>query len=152
MDRLTGIDCNGWYAPIGTALEERQRGQAIYRLAAYEDVGLEPEQCENAKTIIEIAFSDDTSKAERIRELLKADKEGRLAVLPCKVGGSMLNMIDIEHPGIMKGLHFTVAYESVRGIIFHMPYDIFLENIGAGHVQPLSKEAEKALEAMKNGN
>ena len=59
------------------------------RLKDYEDTGLTPEQCENAKVIIEIAFSDDTSKAERIRELLKADKEGRLVVLPCKVGSSV---------------------------------------------------------------
>ena len=59
------------------------------RLKDYEDTGLTPEQCENAKVIIEIAFSDDTSKAERIRELLKADKEGRLVVLPCKVGSTV---------------------------------------------------------------
>ena len=58
----------------------------VERLAAYEDTGLEPKQCENAKIIIESAFSDDTSKAERIRELLKADKAGRVVVLPCKVG------------------------------------------------------------------
>ena len=51
-------------------------------LAAYEDTWMTPEQCENAKVIIEAAFSDNTSKAERIRELLKADKEGRLVVLP----------------------------------------------------------------------
>ena len=51
------------------------------RISAYEDTGLTPEQCENAKVIIEAAFSDDTSKAERIRELLKADKDGRLVVL-----------------------------------------------------------------------
>lgn len=56
------------------------------RLAAYEDTGLTPEQCESAKNIIEYAFSADTSKAERIRELLKADRDGRLVVLPCKVG------------------------------------------------------------------
>ena len=124
----------------------------MMRLAAYEDAGLTPEQCENAKCIIEAAFSDDTSKAERIRELLKADKEGRLAVLPCKVGGSMLNAIDIERPEIMKGLHFAVAYESVGGIIFHLPYDIFRENIDAGHVQPLSKDAENALKEAQNGN
>ena len=49
-------------------------------LRAYEATGLTPEQCENAKTIIESAFSDDTSKAERIRELLKADKNGRPVV------------------------------------------------------------------------
>lgn len=56
------------------------------RLASYEATGLTPEQCENAKVIIESAFGDDTSKAERIRELLKADKDGRCVVLPCKVG------------------------------------------------------------------
>ena len=61
----------------------------VERLAAYEDTGLEPEQCENAKAIIESAFSDDTSKAERIRELLKADRDGRLVVLPCKVGDKL---------------------------------------------------------------
>ena len=49
-------------------------------LRGYLDTGLTPEQCENAKAIIESAFSDDTSKAERIRELLKADKDRRLVV------------------------------------------------------------------------
>lgn len=47
-------------------------------LRQYLDIELTPEQCENAKVIIESAFSDDTSKAERIRQLLKADQEGRL--------------------------------------------------------------------------
>lgn len=55
-------------------------------LREYLDTGLTPEKCANAKTIIYAAFSNDTSKVERIRELLKADKEGRLMVLPCKVG------------------------------------------------------------------
>lgn len=58
--------------------------ERFLRLAAYEDTRLTPEQCENAKAIIESAFSDDTSKAERIRELLKADKDGRMVVLPCE--------------------------------------------------------------------
>ena len=60
--------------------------ERFLRLAAYEDTGLTPEQCENAKVIIESAFSDDTSKAERIRELLKADKDGLVLILPCKLG------------------------------------------------------------------
>lgn len=55
-------------------------------LREYLNTGLTPEQCESAKVIIESAFSDDTSKAERILELLKADKAGRLVVLPCNVG------------------------------------------------------------------
>ena len=117
-------------------------------LRAYEATRLTPEQCENAKTIIESAFSDDTSKAERIRELLKADKDGRVAVLPCKPDGSMLNTSDPERPEIMKRIHFAVAYVC-GGIVFHQPYNIFLENIAAGYIRPLNEEAEKALEAMK---
>lgn len=60
------------------------RQRCVEQLADYEDTWLTPKQCKNAKVIIESAFSNDTSKAERIRELLKADREGRLVVLPCK--------------------------------------------------------------------
>lgn len=57
-------------------------------LLAYKNTGLTPEQCENAKVIIEAAFSDDTSKAEWIRELLKADKDGRVCIIPESVTGT----------------------------------------------------------------
>lgn len=53
-------------------------------LREYLDTGLTPGQVVNAKNIIELAFADDTSKAERIRKLLAADDEGRVVVLPCK--------------------------------------------------------------------
>ena len=114
------------------------------RLKDYEDTGLTPEQCaEYGKADREgryIVLRDaEQEGVKRLRELAKADKEGRVAVLPCEVGGSMLNMIDIERPRIMKGLYFAVAYESVRGTIFYIPYDIFREYIDAGHVQPLHK-------------
>lgn len=62
-------------------------------LRMYLDTGLEPEQCVTAKTLIYAAFSDDPSKADRIRELLKADKEGRLVVLPCKVGDTVYTLL-----------------------------------------------------------
>ena len=76
MDKLT------WYDEDGRLYCRRGYEVALARLASYEATGLTPEQCENAKTIIESAFANDTSKAERIRELLKADKNGRLVVLP----------------------------------------------------------------------
>lgn len=65
--------------PCNTDCTQRQVWE---KLKAYEDTGLEPEQCENAKNIIELAFIDDMAKVERIRKLLNADKEGRLVVLP----------------------------------------------------------------------
>lgn len=58
-------------------------------LQQYLGTGMTPEQAANAKTIIESAFADDTSKAERIRKLLAADDEGCVVVLPCKVGDTI---------------------------------------------------------------
>ena len=91
MERLTTRDANCADPKVlyGVHVKNHDYISAANRLADYEDTGLTPEQCENAKTIIESAFSDDTSKVERIRELLKADKDGRLVVLPCKVGDTV---------------------------------------------------------------
>ena len=58
-------------------------------LRQYLGTGMTPEQAANAKTIIESAFADDVSKAERIRKLLAADKDGRVLIPPCKVGDTV---------------------------------------------------------------
>ena len=108
-------------------------------LRAYEETGLTPEQCENAKTIVESAFSDDTSKAERIRELLKADKDGHVVVLPCKVGDTVwrIKRTFEEYPDRSK------PYIEPSGFllqdVFNISKTVFLTR----------EEAEKALEAMK---
>ena len=75
----------------------RKMARDLYgRLKAYEDTGMTPEQAANAKTIIESAFAEDTSKAERIRKLLAADKDGRIVVLPCKVGQRVFALLDTD--------------------------------------------------------
>ena len=120
------------------------------RLAAYEDTGLTPEQCENVKVIIESAFSDDTSKAERIRELLKADKEGRLVVLPCRQGDELWTYGNF--PQGREVYRFTVSDVST------LNGRTVLNTLGLGTIRPedigktvfLSrKEAEKALQEME---
>lgn len=111
-------------------------------LRAYEKTGLTPEQCENAKTVVESAFSDDTSKAERIRELLKADKDGRVVVLPCKVGDTVwrIKRTFEEYPDRSK------PYIEQSGFllqdVFNISKTVFLTR----------EEAESALEAMDDGN
>ena len=130
-------------------------------LRKYLDTGLTPEQCENAKVIIESAFSDDTSKAERIRELLKADRDGRLVVLPCKVGGTLWvtgrdnvpREMELEAPDIRTvctdedNLCMSTCNRKPDGFCAYR-----LRNDGAdiGKTVFLTREeAEKALEAMK---
>ena len=128
-------------------------------LRAYKDTGLTPEQCENAKVIIESAFSDDTSKAERIRELLKADKEGRLVALPVKpvltpTISSMLYIIEDEE------IYEDSLYEGIVGMSERGEMNVIYGTIDAlsfeqndiGKTVFLTrKEAEKALEAMEDG-
>ncbi len=105
-------------------------------LRMYLDTGLTPEECANAKTIIYAAFSDDTSKVERIRELLKADKEGRVAVLPCKVGDTVYTLLRR-----FDGADVVRETELWWTDIPQLGKTVFLTR----------EEAEKALEAMKNG-
>lgn len=82
MERLTYRDANGelWYSDAGT---ERDR---LHRLAAYEEIGLEPGEIEQLKGE---AFGLRVDKQEleqyralgpidRLRELAQADKDGKI--------------------------------------------------------------------------
>lgn len=127
----------------------------VERLAAYEDTGLTPEQCENANAIIESAFSDDTSKAERIREMLKADKDGRLVVLPCKVGDKLYEVTGRKTISVYKVRAIRVElfglfikWDIVEGFVWQSPSGINAGEIGKT-VFLTREEAEKALGAMK---
>ena len=141
------VDCTPLYC----------RNRLKNRLAAYEETGLTPEQCESAKNIIDYAFSADTSKAERILELLKADKDGRLVVLPCKVGDTVwmwnadfgtalpyvVDLISVINEGCGYSANCNHNGELLDSIDF--------EDGDIGKTIFLTRdEAEKALEAMQN--
>ena len=55
------------------------------RLKAFEDAKLSPQACAEAREIEETLSGCDYS-ISRMVELMKADVEGRVVVLPCKVG------------------------------------------------------------------
>lgn len=59
--------------------------QVWERLKAYEDAGLSPQACAEAREIEETLSGCDYS-ISRMVELMKADKEGRVLILPCKLG------------------------------------------------------------------
>lgn len=133
------------------------------KLKAYEDIGLEPERCENAKNIIELAFSDDMSKVDRIRKLLKADKEGRLVVLPCKIGEKLWVIgrdnvpreMELEAPDIRAvctdedNLCMSTCNRKPDG---YCAYRLRNDGTSIGKKVFLTREeAEEALEVMKDG-
>lgn len=117
-------------------------------LRQYLDTGMTPEQCENAKVIIESVFSDDTSKAERIRKLLKADEDGRLVVLPCKVGDTVY--FALLGRSIEKQVFSIVSFSNSTRIYCDGTSEYFRpEDIGKTFFLT-REEAEAALEAMKD--
>ncbi len=116
-------------------------------LRAYKDTRLTPERCaEFARADAEgryIVMRDaEQEGVARLRELAEADKDGRLVVLPCKVGTATYY---IRYP---IALYPDESEPEIKRGIFTLPdLDRF------GHSVFLTREeAEKALEAMKNGN
>ena len=64
---------------------------ALEKLAAYEDTGLDPEEIEKANNVMVSAFnlavnSGTDMLVGRLKEIIRAEAEGRLLVLPCRVG------------------------------------------------------------------
>nr|DAJ91469.1 MAG TPA: hypothetical protein [Caudoviricetes sp.] len=73
--------CKDVKCPYDTACSQKQVWE---RLKQYEDTGLSPEKVSWMKEVVEAAFDNDTSRIERAHNLHVADKEGRLAIFPCK--------------------------------------------------------------------
>ncbi len=125
-------------------------------LRQYLGTGMTPEQAANAKTIIESAFADDASKAERIRKLLAADGEGRVVVLPpCKYGDTLYCLENGKiYPKTITQIAFYLQ-DTLRTIIisaknYRGETNGFLAS-ELGKTMFLSlEEAERALEERKN--
>lgn len=89
MERLTVKSIMGRWAL------KAPRQEAVGRLAAYEDTGMEPEEIKEVQEAMKpIPFG-------RFREVMEAERDGRCKVDPCKVGdtvyvirgGAILNAI-----------------------------------------------------------
>ena len=143
----------------------------VERLAAYEDSGLEPEEVlpkdkadEVALKLMRLADLESLCSYPRLRELAEADKDGRLVVLPCKVGDTLWvtgrdnvpREMKLEAPDIRAvctdedNLCMSTCNRKPDGFCAYR-----LRNDGADvgkSVFLTREEAEAALEAMKDGN
>ena len=116
------------------------------RLKAYEDSGLSPQACAEAREIEE-TLSGCGYSISRMVELMKADKEGRLVVLPCKVGDTvyfaLLGRI------IEKQVFSIVSFSNSTRIYCGGTSEYFRpEDIGKTFFIT-REEAEKALQEME---
>lgn len=69
--------------------------EALISLAAYEDTGLEPEEIKQMCALARLNSNIfDNDFGNHIAELIVAEQDGRLLVLPCKVGGTVYFVAD----------------------------------------------------------
>ena len=117
------------------------------RLKQYEDIGLEPEKIVFLKNVVDDAFSDKPEFTEHIRELLWAEKDGRLVVLPCKVGDTIYRCGD----PIKKIYEWQIAYVEVyddETVFVDDSDNTFVEADIGKTVFLTREEAERALEEV----
>ena len=122
MERLTERLENG----VINVKYASQHETAIHRLVTIEDI------------------LGDEYDLDRLRELGQADREGRCVVLPVPLHKTLLDTSDPYRPELMKDFRISATWTH-RGIVFHSPWDIFLENIESGYIRVISAEAEAAL-------
>ena len=86
MERLTYFKDGYWRVNFSGV---QYQADFVDRLAAYEDIGLTPEEIKAPLTedaMINLAAQSLGVEPSRLRKLAEADKDGRVVVLPCKVG------------------------------------------------------------------
>jgi hypothetical protein len=129
-----------------------------WRLKAYEDTGLTPKEFAAYWVFIQDLIGDQKASEalSHLLHLAQADKDGRLVVLPCKVGQRVFALLDTDKH-ISECEVKRISMGNKIGFIGLEPigargreYGISLNGFGKT-VFRTREEAEKALEAMKDG-
>ena len=124
----------------------------VERLAAYEDTGLTPEEVsELVKDWSDLCtVIGECGGIDRLRELAEAGRDGRMVVLPCKVGDGLWTFC--SHP-VEQVYSFTVTdISTLNGrTMLNTSRCGVIDARDVGKTVFLTREeAEKALEAMKD--
>ena len=150
MERLTYFKDGYWRVNFSGV---QYQADFVDRLAAYEDTGLTPEEIKapfTEDTMINLAAQAMGVEPSRIRELAEADKDGRVVVLPCKVGDTVWRIVRDGEPHITR--------DEVRDMYFADDMTPCVELVGGrvtftekfGKTVFLSRaEAERALQEME---
>ena len=117
------------------------------RLKAYEDTGLSPQACAEAREIEETLSGCDYS-ISRMVELMKANKDGRVLIQPCKVGDILHRVFAGE---IFEHRVGSMKYFAIQGRwdIETYPFCPCVESSIGKTVFFTSEEAKKALAEME---
>ena len=122
-----------------------------WRLKAYEDTGLMPEEIdmdhEAAEQLRRLCRDCDL---DRLEELVEADKSGRVVIRPCKVGDTLFRVFAGE---ILEHKVRNMRYLAIQGRwdIDTTPFCSYVESSIGKTIFLTREEAKAALEAIKDG-
>lgn len=159
MERLT---FEGDFCDIAVCLETRggsfceegacSQRKVWERLKAYEDTGLDPEEVRASQHLLQF-FQEmwgPLDDVKHIRELLQAEKDGRVVILPCKAWDKVYRIVDMQSHTVYKNFvreetvqPIGVPYRDIMGGFSLIPLDAF------GKTAFLTKEEAEA--ALKGG-
>lgn len=161
MERLTFAgnfcdiaQCACMKCPYDTDCSQKQVWE---RLKAYEDTGLSPIACEESAKI-DKELSECGYSISRMVELMCADKEGRVVVLPCKVGDTVYAIVQVFGDD---GVRPRIIEKKITGIGGNALNKVWMVNKGNKYEDRFSpsefgrtvfltrEEAEKALAEME---
>ena len=168
MERLTKYDTDGqammdcqkceadWTGKHGKPMADCTalycRNRLLGRLVKYEDTKLEPEEIdmdhEAAETLRQLCRNCDLDRLEKLAE---ADRDGRVVVRPCKVGDTLFRVFAGE---ILEHKVRNMRYLAIQGRwdIDTTPFCSYVESSIGKTIFLTHEQAEKALEAIKDGN
>lgn len=155
MERLTipdvRVDEHTTRRTIIDARVVREHAMDFYwRLKAYEDTGLTVEEIdmdhEAAEQLRQLCRDCDLDRLEKLAE---ADKDGRLVVLPCRVGDTLFRVFAGE---ILEHKVRNMRYLAIQGRwdIDTTPFCSYVESSIGKTIFLTREEAKAALEATKN--
>lgn len=101
-----------------------------------------------AADVVEVVHGELT---EHIRELLRAEKDGRLVVLPCKVGDELWSFSTYPTARVYGFTVTDISTLNGRTVLNTLGCGTLWERDIGKTVFLTREEAEKALEARKNG-
>ena len=127
-------------------------------LRQYLDTGMTPEAFQSYVVFLQDLIGDQKASEalDRFRQLVKADKDGRLEVLPCKVGDTLYEVTgrktisEYRVKAIRVELFCVfIEWEIEKGFVWQSLAGITPNEIGKT-VFLTREEAEKALEGKRN--
>lgn len=87
-------------------------------LKAYKDTGLTPEEIVHADKMLKDNWEMPLKRLTEAIDLINAKDDGRLVVLPCKVG-DILHEVDLPEYGVITCKAVSISY--YNGPMFHVP-------------------------------